>query len=281
MFEAFQQASQPRRPAGTGWIASLLVHGALLGGFAFSARTPVITERAWPLPVSHDPIYQPVRLVKASELEPARVAAGEPTSRSVVDILPPRRKSRAAGALPAPQAEAPLAPPTSAQDELLRLAEQSAASVQSAPPAGPPEPLAALDTRGSELPETWATVANESAWPAKSETSLAAVAPSAFKMAQLPDRIDMIQAAYYRTYDTFPSLPGGVWPSGKRRYALDAEVCVSARGEVSRVIVRDSTTPGLDRYVVSAIQSWRYRPRVVAGSALPFCHPIRIVYARS
>jgi outer membrane biosynthesis protein TonB len=53
-------------------------------------------------------------------------------------------------------------------------------------------------------------------------------------------------------------------------------VCVSARGEVSDVAIKRGAAPELDRAVAMAMQSWRYRPRMVAGAPRPFCHLIKL-----
>jgi hypothetical protein len=44
------------------------------------------------------------------------------------------------------------------------------------------------------------------------------------------------------------------------------------------VRVREPATPELDRRVREAAGRWRYRPWTQHGTALPFCHPVRITY---
>jgi hypothetical protein len=95
-----------------------------------------------------------------------------------------------------------------------------------------------------------------------------------------PTRVSMDYAAYLRTYESFPSLPEACWPPGRTTNALLVEVCVTERGTVNDVVVRQSAGTDTDAFLSKAIRSWRYRPRMVSGSPRPFCHPIRIVYKK-
>jgi TonB family protein len=95
-----------------------------------------------------------------------------------------------------------------------------------------------------------------------------------------PTRVSMDYAAYLRTYENFPSLPDACWPPGRTTNAVLVEVCVSERGTVNDVVVRQSAGNDTDAFLMQAIRSWRYRPRLVSGSPRPFCHPIRIVYKK-
>jgi hypothetical protein len=95
-----------------------------------------------------------------------------------------------------------------------------------------------------------------------------------------PSRVSMEYAAYLRTYESFPSLPEACWPPGRTTNAVLVEICVTERGTVNDVVVRQSAGADTDDFLTKAIRSWRYRPRLVAGSPRPFCHPIRIVYKK-
>ena len=96
-----------------------------------------------------------------------------------------------------------------------------------------------------------------------------------------PSRISMDHAAYLRTYEYFPSpLPDSCWPPGRIANSMLVEVCVSERGDVTDVVIRQSAGSDADSFLMNAIRSWRYRPRLVMGFPRPFCHPIRIVYKR-
>ncbi len=99
-------------------------------------------------------------------------------------------------------------------------------------------------------------------------------------LADRPSRVSMEYAAYLRTYESFPSLPEACWPPGRTTNALLVEICVTERGTVKDVVIRQSAGNDTDDFLAKAIRSWRYRPRVVAGSPAPFCHPIRIVYKK-
>jgi hypothetical protein len=96
-----------------------------------------------------------------------------------------------------------------------------------------------------------------------------------------PQRIPMNFAAYLRTYEAFPTLPESCWPPGRLTNSMLLEICVSDRGSVDEVMVRQSAGDEVDGYLTTAVRNWRYRPRVVQGVARPFCHLIRIVYSRS
>jgi TonB family protein len=99
-------------------------------------------------------------------------------------------------------------------------------------------------------------------------------------LADRPTRVSMDYAAYLRTYESFPSLPEACWPPGRTTNAVLVEICVTERGTVKDVVVRQSAGSDTDDFLTKAIRSWRYRPRMVAGSPRPFCHPIRIVYKK-
>jgi hypothetical protein len=90
--------------------------------------------------------------------------------------------------------------------------------------------------------------------------------------------ISQDSAAYYRTHDDMPGLPA--WLAGHRDYAMLFRICVTTEGTVSNVVVLKSANEEADQVLCTAIQKWRYRPRIVDGSPRPFCHPIRIVYSR-
>ena len=89
-----------------------------------------------------------------------------------------------------------------------------------------------------------------------------------------PARISMDHAAYLRTYENFPSpLPESCWPPGRISNAILVEICVTERGDVNEVVVRESTGNDADAFLVKAIRSWRYRPRMVTGERAPVLPP--------
>jgi hypothetical protein len=93
-----------------------------------------------------------------------------------------------------------------------------------------------------------------------------------------PIAISPGEAGYLRTYDDYPPLPRSLWVSG-RVYSVLAQVCVSARGEVSDVAIKRGAAAELDRAVTVAMHSWRYRPRMIAGTPQPFCHLIKVDFS--
>ena len=100
-------------------------------------------------------------------------------------------------------------------------------------------------------------------------------------LAGRPHRVSMNYAAYLRTYEPFPTLPDSCWPPGRSTNTVLLEICVSDRGDVADVVVRESAGEEVDAYLTAAARTWRYRPRVVQGMPQPFCHPIRLVYTRA
>jgi protein TonB len=93
-----------------------------------------------------------------------------------------------------------------------------------------------------------------------------------------PVSIPAPEATYLRTYETFPSLPRSLWVSG-RVYSVLAQVCVSTDGRVANVAIKRGAAPELDRAVMSTLQSWRYRPRLVEGTPRPFCHLLKLEFS--
>lgn len=85
---------------------------------------------------------------------------------------------------------------------------------------------------------------------------------------------------YFRLSENFPTLGESYWSPGRMLYLLVVEICVNTDGSVGKVSFKQSASPDVDRRIEEAIRTWRYRPRMVAGVARPFCHPIRIEYTR-
>jgi TonB family protein len=79
-----------------------------------------------------------------------------------------------------------------------------------------------------------------------------------------------------RVYDTFPM----VLAQARLAHAqMLVEVCVSDHGRVSDAVISESSVRSMDSTLRTAIRSWRYRPLVVNGAPIPFCHRMRIHYA--
>jgi TonB family protein len=80
-----------------------------------------------------------------------------------------------------------------------------------------------------------------------------------------------------RTYDFFPPLPASQWTSD-RPYLVVLDVCVSGEGQVSDVALVRPASPSFDPVLLEAVRTWRYKPRLVGGSARAFCHVVAIKY---
>jgi hypothetical protein len=89
--------------------------------------------------------------------------------------------------------------------------------------------------------------------------------------------ITPLEAAYLRTYQTYPNLPRSLWVHGKV-YTVIVEMCITADGRVREVTLKQGAAPALDGLVVSTLRTWRYRARLVNGQPRAFCHPMIIHY---
>jgi hypothetical protein len=100
-------------------------------------------------------------------------------------------------------------------------------------------------------------------------------------LAGRPQRVSMNYAAYLRTFDPLPTLPDSCWPPGRQSNTVLLEICVSERGDVKDVVIRQSAGNDVDSYLSDSVKTWRYRPRIIQGTPRPFCHPIRLVYTKA
>jgi len=57
-----------------------------------------------------------------------------------------------------------------------------------------------------------------------------------------------------------------------RSYLVMAKICVSRAGAVDSVTILQGADAQLDRNVVSAVKTWRYRPLLANDTAVPFCY---------
>jgi TonB family protein len=92
-----------------------------------------------------------------------------------------------------------------------------------------------------------------------------------------PPLIPTREAAYLRVKESFPELPPSLRVAG-RTYAAVLEICVSPDGKVNGVNLAERGAPELDRAFAGAARTWRYRPRLIDGAPVPFCHLIRAEY---
>jgi hypothetical protein len=83
-----------------------------------------------------------------------------------------------------------------------------------------------------------------------------------------------------RVYESFPNMAVEFMPGG-RHQPVTLEVCVSERGMVTRATVGSSTVDAFQERVRAAALTWRYRPLLMSGRAIPFCHLIRVTYEMS
>ena len=72
-----------------------------------------------------------------------------------------------------------------------------------------------------------------------------------------------------------PTLPPPLQRIGVTIWAL-FRICVSVEGQVTDVRVMKSADPTVDGGWVKTVRSWVYRPYLLNGHPVPFCHAARI-----
>jgi hypothetical protein len=87
------------------------------------------------------------------------------------------------------------------------------------------------------------------------------------------------EARALRVYDVFPSLPEHPDLTGTD-YAVQLEICVTTGGLVGGIKMNGGIPPAMEAGLRHAILTWRYRPRLVDGMAVPFCHRMLVSYER-
>lgn len=68
-----------------------------------------------------------------------------------------------------------------------------------------------------------------------------------------------------------PQFPPALRTAGAR-YEVRAKVCVGVSGMVDSVVVMKRAHPMLDSNVASEVKTWRFRPLMANGTAVPFCY---------
>jgi hypothetical protein len=72
-----------------------------------------------------------------------------------------------------------------------------------------------------------------------------------------------------------PQLPPVLLRRGMRVWGC-FEICVDTTGRVSNVDIWQSADKLVDDDWVATMRSWRYKPYLVDGHPVPFCHPMRL-----
>ena len=73
-----------------------------------------------------------------------------------------------------------------------------------------------------------------------------------------------------------PTLPPELNRDGNILWGI-YKVCVGRNGQVAHVnAIKSANHPGLDARWIGVIRGWRYKPHVVNGESVPFCHPMRL-----
>jgi hypothetical protein len=142
-------------------------------------------------------------------------------------------------------------------------------------PAHPPRHVRTQSHHHQQVPVVAAPVEEPAA-----EEDLAEESPPAVPAPPTEERwVPPGEARDLRVYDVYPTMPHSMWQG--RRYAVAVDICVSDHGSVSDVTVRGGAAPAMDSVLRDAVQTWRYRPRLVAGRAVPFCHEMNIFYSQN
>ncbi len=194
------------------------------------------------------------------------VAEARPRATKGAKPAPEFAKPAPATAKPAPESLDPVAP--SAGEIIRPSATAGEPSESGAQTPGPSRYSAGggLTLLTSTAPLAGATTASGAAMPQPLETRAIAVPFVSSGVAQS-----------LRVYDDFPAMPDRVKGAGFPQ-TVNVEICVSERGDVTRVTADGKASPMLERTLVNAIRNWRYRPFQVAGNPSPFCHQMEIRY---
>jgi TonB family protein len=221
------------------------------------------------------------------EVVPAAVAAvaADPVGPPLVEPGPvpvtPRRGHRAPRQRPLVSVDPPLTrepgpvePPPSDEDrEALGLGDE---------PSEAPAPMSNDEDASDDAGAVVAALPAKGGGPTGAATGVGA-AGGGVAGGSLGTPVESLfispgEAGYLRTYETYPSLPRSLWVWG-RVYSVLVRVCVSPEGRVSDVAIQRGAQPELDRLVAVTVRSWRYRPRLVAGTPRPFCHLIKLDFS--
>jgi periplasmic protein TonB len=239
-FEAFLEEAKPR-PRGTrvlALIASALGHAVLvLGAAAFFLRPVVQAALPKLVPVS---LHRPA---PAKPIPPSPPVIPAPAMMAAAPEKPALARPARRRPPPArPQTAAPAAPAPSALPPAPVL--EAAAATESAPPA--------IDL------------------PAAPPAPASPAAPPAVQPARRPRFLPETLASSQKLSGQMPRLPAALARSGAS-YVVLARICVGDSGRVDSVTLERAAHPAIDDEVRSVLPTWRYRPLLVAGQAIPFC----------
>lgn len=302
-FEAYLggERRRARRARAAAVVVSVLAHVGL--GVAFAGWRPAAPVRAAPdarfaggadlvavriagTVVQAQQARAEVRPRKS--LEPESVvtrAVAKPPSKAA--RAAPRRRRPVLAAAPRawrlrPQAPAPIDAPAVAPTAALPEDQEDAPAVapEAPPPESPPPPMAPV---AQVAPPADATTIGAPADPQASTDRTDPLAAGQRSGGRGTADVDapVVPASFargLRIQEHYPRLPEDLSRRG-REYVVTVEICVSPRGTVDGVTLRRGASPDLDRAVLAAIRDWRYRPWALDGVPIPFCHPLRIVYA--
>jgi TonB family protein len=183
-----------------------------------------------------------------------------------VDLLPPRAD---------PEPEAPPPARVQGRSDVTAMARRRPAP---RPPRGHhlalPTPEPAIAPPGAPTDDETVAFTDDAGSPEPAAPPPPAPAPEP----AAPPLVPSSEASYLRTYETFPGLPGNLQRRGSVYHVL-VKVCVAADGRVHDVTVAQGGALDLDRVLVTAVRTWRYRPRLVAGTPAPFCHLMGFEYS--
>ena len=239
------------RTLGIGAVLSLALHAA--GALALlSTPRPRAVARA-------DQSTLPILIVEADELpeaQPLVAPAATPTP------------------VPAPRAR-------SSPRRMRRLS----APVLPSPPAAEVGEVSDVTAVTDATAVTDVAEVAESPLPAAEPSALAPAALTAAPpvVVKRPIPAEPVQvgsgvAASLRVYDTFPSMPAPLRGPGAH-HLVTVNICVSERGSVNRIqISAPAGTTALEHALREAISTWRYRPFMLQGAPVPFCHLLRLRY---
>jgi outer membrane biosynthesis protein TonB len=258
-FDAFLGAAGDRRPRPGRWWAlagAAVLHAGALGALYVRHAPTHATRPVLSVPV----VFRPARLA----LPAPALAKHEPAPPAPISAPAPRPRSarRAPAALrrePRPAQEAKPATTQSPAPPDTRLTQPTPATPP--PVAGP-----AAGSAGTPAPGPASAAVAAATTPASAAGSGAAGGTGARPARFLPEALANLQ----KLSGAAPEFPASLAQAGAV-HVVQARICVAPAGHVESVTLLKGAHPVLDGNVRRAVMTWRYRPLLAGGAAIPFC----------
>jgi outer membrane biosynthesis protein TonB len=255
-FDAFLGAARTRRPRAGRWralAAAVLLHAGLLAALVVRHAPTHATRPVLSVPVVFRPapLALPAPPRPKDEPPPALAAAPAPRPRNARRAPPPPRRE--------PRPTQPTQPTID-----QRPPPSDTKLAQTAPATAPP---AAAPATGAERTPPPAPAADTAASTATSAAGSGAPGGNGARPARfLPEAL----ANLHKLAGAAPEFPASLAQAGSV-YVVEARICVAPAGHVQSVNLLKGAHPVLDGNVRRTVMTWRYRPLLAGGVAIPFC----------